>query len=419
MTPSSEYNQTLLRLARLKSIDDGDLDTCYKEINIAMIEASKVDRASIWFYNEDKTSLTCTSLYEKKSDRFTSGHTFEAKAYPVYFNLLSEQRTLPINDVDRYKSTHLHSNYFLPNQIKSMLNVPIRVDGKMTGVVSCETIGDSRHWTTSDETFITYISELVSRAVQTEKRLITMRAMEKELEDQKIKSMNYSKMATLGEMTLSIAHEINNPLTITFGFLEMLKAMENDPNVTAEERRKVLNDIRDTTLRIDKIVKSLQFFSRDQSLNAFVPTQLGQVLEDTLTLCRQKFYQKGCKIIIDFPKKDLKIKCQPVSISQALLNLLNNAFDAIENNPVKWIKVACIESNGFVTISVTDSGSGIDPELQEKIMVPFFTTKPPGKGTGLGLSIVKGIVEKHNGSFIFNRASSNTSFVMSFPKEAS
>lgn len=420
----NNFSRTLLKLARMTAIDEGELDICYKEICISVLKTLNADRCSIWFYNEDESAIECTNLWDKTTH--SSGHVLKAHVFPKYFNYLHEERTLPAHDVYQEPATsEFIEPYLKPLNIKSMLDAPIRVGGKMVGVICCETVLNHKKWTTSDEIFIGNITDILARAIQAKERLEAMEALQilvaertEQLEEQKIKNFVASKMATLGEMASGIAHEINNPLAIILGFLSMLKKMEEDPDVTSEEKNKILNDIRETTLRIDKIVRGLKFFARDGSMDEFVPTSLNQVVEDTLTLCKQKFYQKGCKVHINIPKENLIIKCQPISISQALLNLLGNAFDAIENNPVKWIKIDGVEKNGYVLIQITDSGSGINSNLHDKIMVPFFTTKPVGKGTGLGLPIVKGIMEQHKGTLSLDKSSANTSFIMSFPKEA-
>lgn len=105
-----------------------------------------------------------------------------------------------------------------------------------------------------------------------------------------------------------------------------------------------------------------------------------------------------------------------MQISQVLLNLINNAADAIADLPEKKITLKIKKVTHFVEISVVDSGLGIDPAIAEKMMQPFFTTKEVGKGTGLGLSISKGIVEKHKGFISFDFNAKNTTFVISLPK---
>jgi signal transduction histidine kinase len=112
---------------------------------------------------------------------------------------------------------------------------------------------------------------------------------------------------------------------------------------------------------------------------------------------------------------DQEVFGNSIQISQVILNLLNNAFDAIQDATDKWIKIQTYIEHGQVQIRVTDCGHGISNEVAKKIMQPFFTTKPIGKGTGLGLSISKGIVEAHQGKLTIDTESKNTCFVITLP----
>lgn len=109
------------------------------------------------------------------------------------------------------------------------------------------------------------------------------------------------------------------------------------------------------------------------------------------------------------------LNCRGVQISQVLLNLLNNAFDAIELLPEKWIKLDAMKMEDTIVIHVTDSGHGIPEEEREKIFQPFYTTKPIGKGTGLGLSLSRKIVQDHKGTLTLDTNSAHTRFVIKIP----
>lgn len=103
-------------------------------------------------------------------------------------------------------------------------------------------------------------------------------------------------------------------------------------------------------------------------------------------------------------------------IEQVLLNLLNNSFDAIQSTPDRWIHITARLENHRVLILVTDSGTGIPNDVQQKMLQPFFTTKEVGKGTGLGLSISKGIIEDHQGQLYYDPKNKNTCFVIDLPE---
>jgi C4-dicarboxylate-specific signal transduction histidine kinase len=102
---------------------------------------------------------------------------------------------------------------------------------------------------------------------------------------------------------------------------------------------------------------------------------------------------------------------------QVLLSLISNSFDAVEHLPEKWVHVEVSSLNNVFQISVTDSGAGIPKAVVEKIMQPFFTTKPIGKGSGLGLSVATGIAQDHHGSLKYDNTSKHTRFVLEIPSK--
>jgi C4-dicarboxylate-specific signal transduction histidine kinase len=221
------------------------------------------------------------------------------------------------------------------------------------------------------------------------------------------------KMATLGEMAAGIAHEINNPLAIIQSrAYQIFKMTErNDPK---EKIMELADSIEQTVGRIAKIIRGLKAFSRDSAGDEMEIQNIKQIFDETLELSKQRILQNNIKLHIegDF---EVLIDCKPTEISQVLINLINNSFDAIvaQNNP--WIKIKCLANKGFVDISVTDSGAGIPKEIANKIMNPFFTTKEIGKGTGLGLSIASTIVANHRGKLWLDRSHTNTRFVITLP----
>jgi C4-dicarboxylate-specific signal transduction histidine kinase len=112
---------------------------------------------------------------------------------------------------------------------------------------------------------------------------------------------------------------------------------------------------------------------------------------------------------------DTRVICYPSYISQVLINLLNNAIDALENAEVKLIQVEALATDKWIEIHIKDSGAGVAAEIESKIFDSFFTTKKYGKGTGLGLSISKGLVETHEGLLKYNRTGNMTDFTVYLP----
>ncbi len=237
-----------------------------------------------------------------------------------------------------------------------------------------------------------------------------------ELRAKELKLLHTSKMSSLGEMSSGIAHEINNPLAIIHGKSHQIRSQIEKGKIDPANLIKLTGDIDQTVQRISKIIKGLRSFSRDGDQDPFESRSLQSLLEDTISFCATRF--KHHEIILDLNgvSPELQIHCRPSQISQVLLNLLNNSFDAIQGLSNRWVKIEAIEDPAGISISITDSGSGIPEAIREKILEPFFTTKEVGKGTGLGLSISLGIIKSHGGTLEIDRHHPNTRFVIRLPK---
>lgn len=231
-------------------------------------------------------------------------------------------------------------------------------------------------------------------------------------------SFKKSKLSSLGEMAGGIAHEINNPLAIIVGKTFQIKTLLTTPYVDIARIKEITENIESTTFRIAKIVKGLRNFARDGEGDPFESVLLERLIRETLDLCQIKFKENKIKLETRINlSSDSAIQCREVQISQVLLNLLNNSFDAIEGRDDPWITLEVLEFAESVTIKITDSGHGISSDIKNKLFQPFFTTKTIGKGTGLGLSISKGIIEQHHGSIFIDEQNKNTCFVIEIPKK--
>lgn len=241
-----------------------------------------------------------------------------------------------------------------------------------------------------------------------------IKKLEQERREFESKFIAASKMSSLGEMAAGIAHEINNPLAIINGKTSQLKErIERD----MFDRAKFVRDldiVGDTVERIAKTVKGLLAFSRNAESEELKPTKLLKVIDETLDLCREKMRNRGVELRYTL-EDDFVINCHANQISQILMNLLNNSFDAIQGTMQQWIAVEVTSREGFARVRVIDSGRRISDEVAAKIMQPFFTTKEIGKGTGLGLSISKGLAEKQGGSLAYDPTCENTCFVLEIP----
>lgn len=141
-------------------------------------------------------------------------------------------------------------------------------------------------------------------------------------------------------------------------------------------------------------------------------------LEECVTLTTERFKAKGIRLYVDIKGQEMLVNGRDYQISQILINLLNNAYDAVDRIDLPEIHISAFNRGDNVVVQCWDTGPGVSDEVEEKIMLPFFTTKPTGTGTGLGLSISLGIAKVHGGSLSLNRSVANSCFELSLPAKS-
>lgn len=245
--------------------------------------------------------------------------------------------------------------------------------------------------------------------------------LEKEVDLARAQAFASSKLATLGEMAGGIAHEINNPLTIINSYNKKLRQMVETEIFDRDKFIKMHDIISKTIIRITKIINGLRVISRDSSHEERDFCKLADIVNDTLDLCRERFKNSGIEIQIDLEEEIYQtvINCYRVQLSQVFVNLLLNAFDAVERLPSPWVKITCASKDDKLEICFIDSGDGIPEDIRDKILNPFFTTKEIGKGTGLGLSLSNSVIKNHGGEFKIDSESKHTCFVVTLPIDPS
>ncbi|MCB0364477.1 MAG: HAMP domain-containing protein [Bdellovibrionaceae bacterium] len=246
--------------------------------------------------------------------------------------------------------------------------------------------------------------------------LVHVREMEMELVSTG-EIVNSSKYAALGEMAGGIAHEINTPLATIMVNADLIESyLDSDP-IPMTEVKFQLERSRQTVEQVAKVIKGLRTFARDGGGLEHQETTAGELIDQALDLCFFRFREAEIHIEHIPPTDQAQLKCNPVQIVQILVNLLNNAHDALNDQDDKQIKIRVDESSSeVVAIEVMDNGPGIQPEVEEKIFNPFFSTKPVGN-TGLGLSISMGIAHQHKGVLFHYREDEEwTCFCLQLPR---
>jgi signal transduction histidine kinase len=251
-----------------------------------------------------------------------------------------------------------------------------------------------------------------------EKELYLKRKQD-EIDQQRQISFSQERLASLGELTSSIAHEINNPLSILNAGNTILKKLLKKDTLNKEMAFEIIDDNEATIQRITDLIGGIRNLSRKPSDEDFEMMNLRVVIEDIIPVFKNLFGANEIDFKIDLESElfNREIPLLRVLISQVFINLLNNSIHEIKTQDSPWIELDGSIDEKFLHLNFTDSGSGIPKEIREKIFLPFFTTKDIGKGTGLGLSTIQKIVASHGGDIRIDAGCENTRFVIDFPLE--
>ena len=273
----------------------------------------------------------------------------------------------------------------------------------------------------------------------------------RELRETQMQLVQIEKMASLGEMTAGIAHEINNPLNFISGGVQSLQMtmtelfvilsqyheLENTKDEAEREQvltqlkqvkdeyayEELLDDVKDLLMdissgsnRATEVVRNLQQFSR-QDLDEVVMANIHEGIDSSLVILKNKT-SPSIEITRDYDANIQQFECYAGQLNQVFMNLISNAIDALEGKGE--IKIITQNFDKSIKVIIQDNGTGIPEDIKNKIFDPFFTTKDVGSGTGLGLSICHGIIKKHEGTIqLESKQGEGTSFIIELPKNLS
>jgi C4-dicarboxylate-specific signal transduction histidine kinase len=242
-----------------------------------------------------------------------------------------------------------------------------------------------------------------------------MERREQELRDKQEQLVQAGKLATLGELTTGIAHELNNPLNNIGLFVGNAVDQIELGTVEDERVRADLDRAMEQVRKATEIISHLRTFGRAATVT-FEPVSLKAVIERSLSLMHEQLRLRQIDVALDVDPNDVVVNGNSIQLEQVFINLLTNARDALIESPRKLISIECRRGDSAACVRVADTGGGIPPGLEQRIFDPFFTTKQVGTGTGLGLSITYGIIQEHRGAiWLENRPGEGATFVIDLP----
>lgn len=337
-------------------------------------------------------------------------------------NLVKRKGEIVVLD-DVTKNAEFYSDpYFKINKSRSVLCMPMFRLGKLHGILYFENNLTPGVFSEQRLQVLKIIATQVAISLENARFYEDLEHKVKERTDQleleRSKTVYASKLAMLGQMASGVAHEVNNPLMIIDGHTHRVKTLIDRPELDLEQIRKSVSVIETTSNRIKKIVKSLLLVSGYSDKKADDLLNVSDEIFEALSLCSEKLKSEGIELKYTEPKEEIEVYFTSQQFKLVLISLINNSFDAIRNSRgEKWIQVDLKATSSRAEISVTDSGQLMSKEIQEKLFLPFFTTKDVGSGMGLSLSVAKGILNEYSGTIYFDPRGIHNRFVIELPRE--
>ena len=395
-------HEAQLRLARR---DFWDFDEAIRDITRTAADVLDVRRVSLWEVDPKTRMLGCALVFDR--ERGVHAVERELELGPDYLEALDSAMFLACEDAQHDPRTaEFASEYLARLGITSLLDAPVRRDGRIVGVVCHEHIGPPRRWSVVDQCAAASIAGIVSRALEVRDR----RRAEDRLREAE-------KFEVIGRLAGRVAHDFNNLLTIIMGNAELalMRSEPGSPNnvglqqiaQAGEDASALIKQLLSFSRREVLRPKRIDIVARLASMRGLVERLLGQNVRARFELCSGPVW----------------IALDPTQLQQVLLNLAANARDAMPAGGEFVLTLECIPAASVagpqVRLRVRDTGEGIDANVLPRIFEPFFTTKSEKAGTGLGLSSVGEIVRQAGGQVSVTSApGKGACFEILFPEAA-
>jgi len=413
------HQQTYLELLRS---DFWNFDEAIKRIIERAADLLEVERVSVWEFTEDRKAIVCLDLFVRSTR--THEKPRPVSSSPRYLATLESSLTLAADDAQTdARTSELTESYLIPHNVVSMLDAPIRRDGRLVGVVCHEQVGTPHQWAVLEQCSAGWVAGLVARAMDVRER----RQLSERLE-------RAERLDSIGRLAGGLAHDFNNCLTGILGHVD------HGLHGTEADARAALAGIRDAAMGAARLSKELLAAGRAEPI-ALEPLDLAAAIA-AMTPRLSAVMPATARLEVVAPGGPVWIRGDAGALERVVMNLVTNAADAVSAAGGGQVRVsvaraaasgaAPVPSAASALIEVADNGIGMDAGVQARLFEPFFTTKAKGQatataagagaarggggsiavpvalepkgGSGLGLATAFGIIRQHGGTITVESA---------------
>jgi two-component system NtrC family sensor kinase len=393
---------------KLNEVLDRTIDQILK-----LLEAASV---RIYILEQDQRHLRLAA-WKGVSERFINKPYFQRRR--VGEGLLGKTiLTRKAQVVDNFlRADDPYVDCIIEEGLKSSVYIPLVSKDRPVGVM-CVSSHQEFRFSSDFVDFLNTIGNQIGLAIENANLYESaMRALQeaKEAQEQVIRT---EKLASLGKLSATIAHEINNPLSVVLTYIKLMRKIISRGNLGSERINDVdryLNTMESETARCGEIVKNLLAFAR-QSTVKVEDHPVGEIIERTTALISHEMEIREMNLVTMVEPGLPPVRCDFRQIQQALLNIMMNAIEAMDKGGTLTVEAGLSPKEGFLQVRISDTGCGIPEEEIHNIFEPFYTTKEEAKGVGLGLSVVYGIVTRQGGSIdVESKEGVGTTFTVHLP----
>ncbi len=372
---------TIENLSRSRKIRDGEIEKAIYEILESSSRAMQSTRVNAWIFDEHKTEIQCVGNFDARVNKLVPQSALPRIAMPFYFKLFETEKIILTRDAFNETITaELYDFYLKPHDIQSLMDIPVRIEGEMIGVICFENVGAPREWTLQEQKYGLVAAQMLSLTIESYNKRKAMQALEVALNEQTV-------------LLQEVNHRVKNNLSIVASLLNLQSQKSND-----DYHKQLFMECRN---RIDSIAAVHELIYKAKSYSQLnFKEYLNQLIDHISASYKSSEHIKITKGITDV---HINIAAA-IPLGLIVNELITNAYKhAFTNKKEGLIEISLLENNNQVFLTIKDNGNGFDKNVIPK--------------NSIGMDILGGLIEQIDGTYSLNSDAKGTVFKISFSKK--